>query len=237
MPKRATSGRMSKAYTADSRWRFPQTSIMREEARRIDERLEATLRIPDVQPTAIVVIAHALPTHGGTMRTPIMAAIARACAERGWYALRFNFRGVGASAGEWSGGRYEVDDLAAAVDYARDLAPGLPLGLVGYSFGAFQVLAFLERGGTAHTVALVGVGTKDVTFAPRTLPRIPDGTFIVAAENDQFGTAAELRAAVPHARIATVSAVDHFFVGKRDEVGQLVADELARVLPVPSHLP
>src|SRR2546421_12747369 len=127
MPKRATSGRMSKAYTADSRWRFPQTSIMREEARRIDERLEATLRIPDVQPTAIVVIAHALPTHGGTMRTPIMAAIARACAEQGWYALRFNFRGVGASAGEWGGGPYEGRDLAAGHEFARDLAPGRPV--------------------------------------------------------------------------------------------------------------
>jgi hypothetical protein len=46
-----------------------------------------------------------------------------------------------------------------------------------------------------------------------------------------------LVAAVPHARIATVSGVDHFFVGKRDEVGALVAEELARVLPVPSHLP
>jgi len=210
---------------------------MREEARRIDERLEATLRIPDVEPTAIVVIAHALPTHGGTMRTPIMAAIARACAERGWYALRFNFRGVGASAGEWTGGRYETDDVQAAVNYARTVAPGLPLGLVGYSFGAFQALAFLARGGRADAVALVGVGTKDVAFAPRALPAIPDGTFIVAAENDQFGTAEELRAAVPHARIATVTDVDHFFVGKRDEVGTLVADELARVLPVPSHLP
>ena len=223
---------------------------MREEARRIDDRLEATLRIPDQPPTAIVVIAHALPTHGGTMRTPIMAAIARACAERGWYALRFNFRGVGASAGEWTGGRHETDDVAAAVEYARAIAPGLPLGLVGYSFGAFQALAFLDRGGRADAVhaaiqrrggvdavALVGVGTKDVTFAPRALPTIPDGTFIIAAENDQFGTAEELRAAVPHARIATVSDVDHFFVGKRDEVGTLVADELARVLPVPSHLP
>jgi alpha/beta superfamily hydrolase len=210
---------------------------VREEARRIDDRLEATLRIPDVAPTAIVVIAHALPTHGGTMRTPIMAAIARACADRGWYALRFNFRGVGASAGEWSGGRYETDDVAAAAEYARTLAPGLPLGLVGYSFGAFQVLAYLERGGHADTVALVGVGIKDVTFTPRVLPKIPDGTFIVAAENDQFGTATELAAAVPHARIATVGGVDHFFVGKRDEVGKLVADELARVLPVPSHLP
>jgi len=183
------------------------------------------------------VIAHALPTHGGTMRTPIMAAIARACADRGWFALRFNFRGVGASAGEWSGGRHETDDVAAAVDYARTVAPGLPLGLVGYSFGAFQVLAYLERGGRADAVALVGIGTKDVSFAPRALPTIPEGMFVVAAENDQFGTAEELRTAVPHARIATVGGVDHFFVGKRDEVGTLVAEELARVLPVPSHLP
>src|SRR5207249_3911074 len=175
---------------------------VREEARRIDDRLEATLRIPDVPPTAIVVIAHALPTHGGTMRTPIMAAIARACAERGWYALRFNFRGVGASAGEWTGGRHETDDVAAAVEYAHAIAPGLPLGLVGYSFGAFQTLAFLERGGRADAVALVGVGTKDVSFAPRALPRIPDGTFIVAAENDPFVTAAELRAPVSHVRFA-----------------------------------
>jgi uncharacterized protein len=228
---------MSEAYTSPRRAGFPQTSVVREEARRIDDRLEATLRIPDGEPTAIVVIAHALPTHGGTMRTPIMAAIARACADHGWYALRFNFRGVGASAGEWSGGRHETDDLAAAVDFARVFAPGLPLGVVGYSFGAFQILAYLERGGRADAVALVGVGIKDVSFAPRALPTIPDGTFIVAAEDDQFGTAAELQAAVPHARIATVSGVDHFFVGKRDEVGALVAEELGRVLPVPSHLP
>src|SRR2546430_3962494 len=228
---------MSEAYTARPSRGFPQTWAVREEARRIDERLEATLRIPDGEPTAIVVIAHALPTHGGTMRTPIMAAIARACAERGWYALRFNFRGVGASAGEWSGGRYETDDLGAAVDYARTVAPGLPVGLVGYSFGAFQILSYLERGGRADAVALVGVGTKDVSFAPRALPTIPEGTFIVAAEHDQFGSATELQAAVPHARIVTVSGVDHFFVGKRDEVGALVAGGVARVVPVPSPLP
>src|SRR2546428_7958879 len=127
---------MSEAYTAAERRRFPQTSRVREEARRMDERLEARLRMPAVEPTAIVVIAHALPTHGGTMRTPIMAAIARACADRGWFALRFNFRGVGASAGEWSGGRHETDDVAAAVDYPRTAAPGLPPGLLRAQFGA-----------------------------------------------------------------------------------------------------
>ena len=236
-PRRATGGRMSQGYTAAVRAGFPQTPRMREEAVRIDDRLEATLRIPDLAPTAIVVIAHPLPTHGGTMRNPLVAAIARACAERGWYALRFNFRSVGLSAGEWTNGRWEPNDVAAAVRYARQLAPGLPLGLAGYSFGAFMALAYLARGGTAEAVALVGVGMKDANFAPRALPAIPPGTFIVAAENDQFGTADELRAAVPHARIAVVGGVDHFFVGKRDEVGRLVAEDLARVLPVPSHFP
>src|SRR5439155_19708985 len=96
---------------------------------------------------------------------------------------------------------------------------------------------YLARGGRAEAVALVGIGTKDVNFAPRKLPLIPPGTFIVAAEHDQFGTPDELRAIVPDARIAVVKGVDHFFVGKRDEVGELVADELARTLTVPSHLP
>jgi len=186
---------------------------------------------------AAVVLAHPHPQYGGTMHSKVIYQSAKAMIRIGCAVLRFNFRGVGASAGEWSGGRYEIDDLAAAVAYARTIAPGLPIALVGYSFGAFQILAYLERGGRADAVALVGVGTKDVSFTPRALPAIPNGTFIVAAENDQFGTADELRAAVPHARIATVSGVDHFFEGKRDEVGALVAQELARELPVTSHLP
>ena len=210
---------------------------MREEDRRIDGRLEATLRIPDAEPTGIVVIAHPLPTHGGTMRNPLVAALARASAERGWYALRFNFRGVGSSAGEWTGGRSEPDDVAAAVDYARGLAHGARLGLAGYSFGALMVLEYVARGGRADAVALVGVALRDQNGDPRRPPDVPRGTFIVAAENDQFGTAEELRAALPHARITVVAGVDHYFVGKRDVVGALVADELARNLPVPSHLP
>src|SRR5207247_3917801 len=160
---------------------FSRTPVMREEAQRIGGLLEGTLRVPDGDPSAIVVVAHPLPTHGGTMRNPLVAAIARACAERGWYALRLNFRGVGASAGEWTGGRAEAEDLAAAVDHARSFAPALPLGLVGYSFGALMVLAYLAGGGTADAVALVGARTKDVNLAPRALPQVPVGTFVVAA--------------------------------------------------------
>jgi alpha/beta superfamily hydrolase len=176
------------------------------------------------------VVAHPLPTHGGTMRNPLVAALARAVAARGLYALRFNFRGVGESTGEWTGGAEEWRDIADAVAHARAAQPGLPVGIAAYSFGAYQTLKWLARGGEVDGVALVGVPLRSVDLTRAELPPVPTGTFIVAAENDQFGTADELRAELPQARVAEVRGVDHFFVGKRDEVGQLVADELARAL-------
>ncbi|MEX2046754.1 MAG: alpha/beta fold hydrolase [Chloroflexota bacterium] len=203
---------------------------MREQAQRIDGRLEGTLRVPDVAARAVVVIAHPLPTHGGEMRNPLVAGIARACAERGWYALRFNFRGVGASEGAWSDGREEADDVGAAVAHARALAPRLPLGLVGYSFGALMALRWLSRGGRADALALVGLPLRSVSGRDNDLPPVPDGTAIVAAERDQFGSAAELRERLPRARIAEVRGVDHFFVGHRAEMARLVTEELARTL-------
>ena len=203
---------------------------MREEAQRIDGRLEGTLRVPDIAPRAIAVIAHPLPTHGGEMRNPLVAGIARACAERGWYALRFNFRSVGASQGIWTGGREEHEDVAAAVAHARTIAPGLPCGLVGYSFGALMALRWLSHGGHVDALALIGLPLRSVSERDNDIPPVPDGTFIVAAERDQFGTAAELRERFPHARIAEVRGVDHFFVGKRDELQRLVTDDLARTL-------
>ena len=203
---------------------------MREEAVRIDDRLEGTLRMPDQEPRGIVVVAHPLPTHGGTMRNPLVAALARAVAGRGFYALRFNFRGVGESAGEWTGGAEEWRDIDAAVAHARTIAPGLPIGITAFSFGAYQTLKWLAQGGRVDAVALVGVPLRSADQTRHALPPVPEGTFIVAAENDQFGSASELRAAVPRARIVEVKGVDHFFAPKRDEVGTLVADELARAL-------
>ena len=205
---------------------------MREEAQRIDGRLEGTLRVPDGEPRAIVVIAHPLPTHGGEMRNPLVAGIARACAERGWYALRFNFRGVGASDGIWTGGRDEAEDVGAAVAHARGIAPTLPLGLVGYSFGAHMALRWASRAGGGHADALVLVGLplRSVSGGENDLPPVADGTYIVAAEHDQFGTAAELRRRFPRARVAQVASADHFFIGHRDELQRLVTEELARTL-------
>ena len=207
---------------------------MREEPQRIGGRLEATLRIPDSEPSAIVVVAHALPTHGGTMRNPLIATIARACAERGWYALRFNFRGVGDSSGTWTEGREEPADVAAAADHARGLAPRLPLGVCGYSFGARMTLRWLELGGAADAVALVGLALRSVTLSPEALPPVPPGTFVVAADGDEFGSAAEVRQSIPQARVATLNGTDHFFRGRYPEVAALVADDFAAAFAAPA---
>jgi len=185
---------------------------MREEPRRIDGRLEGTLRIPDGEPRGIAVIAHPLPTHGGTMRNPLIAAIARAAADRGLYALRFNFRGTEGSAGTFTGGREEQQDLADAVAAARAVAPGLPLLVAGFSFGALMVLKWLASGGSVDAYALLGLPLRSVSLGPQEMPPVPDGAFIVQGEHDQFGTASEVRARLPGARVVQIRHADHFFV-------------------------
>lgn len=187
-------------------------SAMREEPRRIADRLEATLRIPDGELRGIAVVAHPLPTHGGSMRNPLIAALARAAADRGLYALRFNFRGTEGSAGDFTGGREEQHDLADAVAAARAVAPGLPLLVAGFSFGAVMLLKWLASGGSVDAYALLGLPLRSVSLAPQEMPPVPDGVFIVQGEHDQFGTASEVRQEFPRARVVEIPRADHFFV-------------------------
>jgi alpha/beta superfamily hydrolase len=204
---------------------------VREEPQRIAGRLEGTLRIPDSAPTAIVVIAHPLPTHGGSMRNPLIAFLARIVADQGWYALRFNFRGVGKSDGAWSGGRQEHRDLGDAVAHARYVAPGLPLAVVGFSFGALTTLRWIERGGRPDTYILLGLPLRSERGEERAdRPPVPAGAFVMNGEMDAFGAASEIREAYPQAQVIAIAGSDHFFTGKRDELGRIVTDHLALAL-------
>ena len=154
------------------------------------------------------------------MRNPLIAHLARAAAERGWYALRFNFRGVGASAGEFSHGLDEAEDVAAAVAHARTIAPGLPLGVIGFSFGARTVAEWVIAGGGADAYVLLGLPRDAVA---------PADAVIVNGEDDEFGTPSELRAR--HPSVISIPGADHFFTGKRDEVARVVMDQLALTVP------
>jgi hypothetical protein len=160
-----------------------------------------------------------------------MAALARAAADRGWYALRFNFRGVGASAGQWSGGREEHTDLADAVAHARGIAPKLPLGVVGFSFGARMVVRWLEQGGRADAFVLMGLPLRSAGGDLERPVTIPRGATVVNGQNDEFASPDELRRAYADANVIAIPETDHFFAGKREEVARIVMDQLALALP------
>jgi hypothetical protein len=96
--------------------------------------IEIAVQIPPA-PRAIAVIAHPHPLFGGTMDNKVVTTLARAFSEAGAAVLRFNFRGVGESAGAHDEGRGETDDMLRVIEHARRVAGALPLKLAGFSFG------------------------------------------------------------------------------------------------------
>jgi alpha/beta superfamily hydrolase len=104
--------------------------------------IEARLELPaEAQaPRFFGVACHPHSLKGGTMDNKVTHTLARAMIECGAPAFRFNFRGVGASAGVFDHGRGETLDLAAVVAEGRRRFPGAALWLGGFSFGAFVAL-------------------------------------------------------------------------------------------------
>jgi alpha/beta superfamily hydrolase len=104
----------------------------------------------DAAPVSIIaVVCHPLPTEGGSMHNKVVTMAARALRESGARTVRFNFRGVGQSAGEFDEGVGEADDLRAVVAYVRQRFPEATLWLGGFSFGAYisyKLAAELEPG-------------------------------------------------------------------------------------------
>ncbi len=196
--------------------------------------IEGLVHMPDDIPCALAVVAHPLPTMGGNMDNKVAVMLAKTFAEMGCVAVRFNFRGVGASEGAWSGGRDEPADLADAVAHARAVAPGLPVAVVGFSFGALMTLRWIAQGGHPDAFALLGLPLRTVRGEPHTdLPAVPPGTLVVNGELDTFGAAEEIREAYPQARVVAIPGSDHFFMGKRDEAAHAVMDHLALALASP----
>jgi alpha/beta superfamily hydrolase len=94
--------------------------------------LESILREPAAKPRGAVIVCHPHPVHGGTMDNRVVYRAAKAAAQQGYAALRFNFRGAGKSTGQFDQGIGEREDAAAALHWVEDHYPGLNLVMVGY---------------------------------------------------------------------------------------------------------
>lgn len=163
-------------------------------------------------PRGVAVICHPHPQHGGTMDNKVAQTLARAFVQLGYRAVRFNFRGVGGSAGHWDQGRGEVDDALAVIQACR--VAGLPLALAGFSFGAYvasQAAARLPAADRVERLVLVGPAT--VNFEVATVP--PDTLVIHGEADDVVPLSATLDWARPQALpVVVVPGVGHFFHGQ-----------------------
>lgn len=173
------------------------------------------------------VIAHPHPLFGGTMDNKVVQTLARAFVACGWTAVRFNFRGVGASEGVHDEGRGECDDMAAVVE---QVAPAGPLALAGFSFGAFVASCALERFWAGRDVRhLLLVGTAASRFPVATLPAESlERTLVVHGEQDDT---VPLSAVLDWARpqslpVTVVPGGGHFFHGQLPLLKQLAVRHL-----------
>ena len=155
------------------------------------------------------------------MDNKVVATLARAFVQCGWRAVRFNFRGIGGSAGAWDEGRGEIDDALAVAAALRE--PGQPLALAGFSFGGYvasQVAAVLRP----ERLVLVGPATANFPVAS-----VPADTLVIHGEaDDVVPLSATLDWARPQALpVVVVPGAGHFFHGQLGLLKSLVVRHLS----------
>ena len=182
---------------------------------------------PDGLVRGTVVIAHPHPLFGGTMQNKVVQTLARAFVQCGWQAVRFNFRGVGASAGVYDEGRGEVADMLSVIEQA---APDGPLALAGFSFGAFvtsHVVQAVHAQRPVDKLVLVGTAASRFTVAP-VAPELHERTLVIHGEQDDT---VALSSVMDWARpqtlpVTVIPGVEHFFHGQLPLLRSLVVRHL-----------
>jgi alpha/beta superfamily hydrolase len=189
-------------------------------------RLEALLEEPhDREPWCAAVVCHPHPLHGGTLHNKVVYRLARGLRRAGIAVLRFNYRGVGRSQGEYGNLEGEIEDARAALDWLRARYPALPHALAGFSFGA-RVITRLgcETGGARF---LLAAGFPTSMGVAEYLERCTTPKVFAQSTHDQYGPRLEMEAAFARwaapKRIVWIEAADHFFDGGLDALEEQVA--------------
>jgi alpha/beta superfamily hydrolase len=200
-------------------------------------RLEAELALAEGA-RAGAVLCHPHPQFGGTMRSMVTSALFEALPGSGVTTLRFNFRGVEASEGSYDGGNLERVDVEAAIGaLAPSLPAGVPLVLVGWSFGADMALSVRAP----RVNAWVGIAPP-LRFV-HDLAGLEDDTrpkLVLLAQHDEFRPAAEVEAVAArwaNTDVHVIGGASHFFVGRTDRVIEMTLEFFDRLTTEESARP
>jgi len=184
---------------------------------------------PQVTPRQVALVCHPHPLYGGTMHNKVVFRAAKAALLSGLPTLRFNFRGAGKSTGTFTGGDGEREDVRAALDYLAAHFPGLPVCLMGFSFGSWVGLAVGATDARVSTLVGLGIpaGSLDFDF----LRDVRKPKLLLQGTRDEFGLVAQVselyRSLAEPKQIHWVEGADHFFAGKLDEVQEVLQQFLA----------
>ena len=185
-----------------------------------DGRIEAHAYDPGRKKRGIALVAHPHPLYGGTMENKVVQTLAKSFFELGYLAVRFNFRGVGKSAGSYDEGRGETEDALALLDFLKKREGDLPIALSGFSFGGY-VQARVAKFADPERIALVApaVGKYD-------MPEVKQGTLLIHGEEDDVIPLSRLfEWARPQGHaVVVLPGAGHFFHGRLTQIRQIVTD-------------
>jgi alpha/beta superfamily hydrolase len=190
--------------------------------------IEALRDLAEGSSRGVAVVAHPHPLFGGTMDNKVVQTLARAFVQCGWTVVRFNFRGVGASAGQHDAGQGEAQDLLRVVE---QVASDGPLALAGFSFGSFVTShALAALWGQRNIEKVVFVGTAASRFTVAQVPlSAHERTLVVHGEQDDT---VPLSSVMDWARpqtlpVTVVPGGGHFFHGQLPLLKSLVVRHLS----------
>lgn len=187
--------------------------------------LQVLVEQPDAEPRAMAVICHPHPLHGGSLTNKIVHQLARTFADMGAVSVRFNFRGVGESAGEYDEGCGELDDLFAVVSWATQRWPELPLWLGGFSFGGFIAIQAAAKLDPRRLVTV----SPAVNYFPDQTVDLPDTDWLlIQGDGDDVVPLSKVQAwerqlSAPPV-LTIISGAGHFFHGRLNELKQAMLD-------------
>lgn len=191
--------------------------------------LEALLEQPEgFDGRRVAVLCHPHPQHQGTMLNKVVHTLARAMTDLGVLAVRFNFRGVGASEGDYGGGTGESDDLECVAAYARQRWPDAELWLAGFSFGAVIAARAAVKLAPAQLISIAPA----VNILGQTLASTPDMPWlIVQGEADDVVAASDVlewaEGLEPRPEVVVLPDAGHFFHGHLVALRELLVARLA----------
>ena len=175
-----------------------------------------------------VVISHPHPLYGGSMHNNVVESLVRAYQQAGYTTLRFNFRGVGSSLGEYDNGQGEQEDVKAALHYLAEQGKNV-VDLAGYSFGAWVNGLTRPAGDMVRQMVMVSPPVAFLDFG--SAEPLPHLRLVIAGSRDEIAPPELIKTILPNwnssARLEIIEGADHFYGTYTAELESILTNYLA----------